>query len=231
MRRVVIAFLCIFAVGGGIAHAHEGHDGPVRIISPKSGTYEVTIPTDWYNSLRFEAAQASTDEPPEDALYIAQSETTFQAWRMGSVVGPILQVNRLPIPEGAPDDVDAMLAESVALVVRVGDAPNYTDIDGHRAITVTGFPFRDAAHTGITVVHTAEGLYRLFYAAEDRTSYDHVRGIARTFDTGAGDMMPWRILAAAMVVSIVSLGAIAYATHKNSTHTRNAPATPPEALS
>lgn len=158
-----------------IAAAHP-HHGPIRSISPASGAYQLTLPATWYESRRF-------DEPVQDAgdkLYLAETETMFEAWRDGKVIGPVLQVSSAPLGEDTTLSADEALKRSLAGVPE-GALETHT-LGGNPALTYRGFPYRSAPHTAMTVVLAGDRLFYLVYAADRAEHFLEIEAVVDSFE-------------------------------------------------
>lgn len=177
MRSLMLLLFCLIATTS--AGAHEGHDGPVRPVTPPSERYLLVIPSTWYDSPRFNALPAATS----DRLYIAETETIFEAWRDGTVLGPILQVTTAPVPDDGPTHADAILAAAVEALRGQGSEPAAATVGGFPALRVSGFPYRDAFRAGITFVYVepAKMLFQFFYAADRDLHFHEAEELVQSF--------------------------------------------------
>ena len=171
------------------ASAHPDHD-ETRSVSPASGAYQLTLPATWYDSRRF-------DEPGQDEgdkLYLAETETMFEAWRGGRVIGPVLQVLSAPVGAGAARPAGEVLERAFAGMPK-NKSEAYT-LGGNPALTYYSVPYRGAPHTAMTVVLVGDRLFYLVYAADRAEHFHEIEAVARSFrasrvvrETGATDRL------------------------------------------
>ena len=155
-----------------VAHPHHG---PTRSVSPASGSYQLTLPATWYDARRF-------DEPVQDEgdkLYLAETETMFEAWRDGKVIGPVLQISSAPLPETTTLSADEALRRALAGVPE-GELESRR-LGGNPALTYRGFSYRGAPHTAMTVVLAGDRLFYLVYAADQPEHFLEIEAVADSF--------------------------------------------------
>lgn len=163
--------LCLISLLGA-AHAHDEH-APTRVIMPASAQYQLSLPSNWYDSRRFD--QPLPDEG--DKLYIAETEVMFEAWRRGAVLGPVVQVLSSPAPEGKAGEV---LRQGLSLPVEEERLEPHT-INGYPALSVRDFPYRGAPESGLTVLLAGDTLYHFLYAADKPEHLHEAEAIVESF--------------------------------------------------
>lgn len=169
---------CLFAFAMlSLATAHP-HHGETRAVTPASGHYQLMLPATWYDSRRF-------DEPVQDEgdkLYLAETETIFEAWRDGRVIGPILQVTSVPLAEQGEN---AALAAEEVLRRALGKVPQGRPepgrLGGNPSLTLRGLPYRDAPFAALTVTLVDDTLFYLLYAADRALHFREIEEVAHSF--------------------------------------------------
>lgn len=180
-RSYLTACLFAFAISS-LAVAHP-HHGKARAVTPASGEYQLTLPATWYDSRRF-------DEPVQDEgdkLYLAETETIFEVWRSGKVIGPVLQVSSVPLAEVTAEitgEAAALPAEEV-LRRAFGEVPRDALEPGrlgvNPSLTLRGFPYRSAPFAALTVTLMDDTLFYLLYAADRELHFEEIAAVADSF--------------------------------------------------
>lgn len=171
LHKRLLATLALSALFVASAHPHHG---PRRSVSPASGAYQLTLPATWYDSRRFD--EPAPDEG--DKLYLAETETMFEAWRDGRVLGPVLQISSTPLADPTLP-ADEALQQAFTGVSAETLKPHR--LGGNPALTYRGFPYRGAPHTALTVVLAGDRLFYLVYAADRAEHFHEIEAVAMSF--------------------------------------------------
>ncbi|NDJ62960.1 MAG: redoxin domain-containing protein [Chloroflexi bacterium] len=197
--RLLMSLVWCLSIGWVVlplaAPAAAQSDLQTRFVYPQSFRYRLEIPTNWYS--RHQLTPVDSPAFIGEVLYFADSQATFEAWRVSAITGAVMQVEFIPhamLTAGLP--TDANLSDADLLRLSVGLRSAAQDSDAVEDTPINGFPavtrmlptqqfLGDVAYAAWTSILVDDAIYRFFYASAARADRELHQTLLRSFQVMA----------------------------------------------